>query len=261
MGVIHHQRRAPQVGGMAVLTDVVGSDVIHRLTRGIHAVVARRAVVNDAGVIESRRRPGQSRVAAVALLHGLHVANVFTCRSSTVMARRAGALDMSVIHHQHRAPDVGGMAVFADVVGIDVIDRFAGGIRAVVAGGAVVNDIVMTERGGSPGQRRVADIALQRSLHMTDVLAGRRDTIVTDTATALDVGVIHHQHRAPQIGGMAVLTDVVSRDVVDRLAGSRDAIVATAAAVNDAVVREVGRRPRQRRMTSVALRIRGNVVG
>ena len=58
---------------------------------------------------------------------------VLTRGCDAVMATVAGTQDLQVIHQDHGVPQVGGMTVFADVGGTDVVERLANGGDAVVA--------------------------------------------------------------------------------------------------------------------------------
>ena len=67
------------------------------------AVILR--FVRQAGVAIVCRRPCVRVVAQAAVLRGIEVSGVWTCRGGAVVAGRARSKDLIVIHRGHRRPD------------------------------------------------------------------------------------------------------------------------------------------------------------
>jgi len=102
MTMINPHGRLERIDRMAVLADVVGSDMRRRFAERIDIVVALRAVPGDGSMIEARGLPRQRRMAGVAFQRRLHMPLGFTGRPSTVMATAATAEHVQVVHDHHR---------------------------------------------------------------------------------------------------------------------------------------------------------------
>lgn len=103
------------------------------------AIRARQGVpvierfVRQARVAIVSRRPCV-RVVARAAVHGrIKVPRVLARRNRTVMARRTGSKYLIVIDICHRRPDVRGVAVFANIRGLNVQRTFARCFGSIVA--------------------------------------------------------------------------------------------------------------------------------
>ena len=74
LGVIHGDRRFPEIDGVTVLTHIGGQDVIHPLTGGVDTVVAAGTTINNIRMVKKHFRPSTVDVAGIAFCVGLYVA-------------------------------------------------------------------------------------------------------------------------------------------------------------------------------------------
>ena len=89
--------------------------------------------VRQARVAIISRSPRVRAVAGPAVHGSIKVPRVLARRNRTVMAGRTGSKYLIVIDICHRRPDVGGVAVFANIRGLNVQRTFACRIDAVMA--------------------------------------------------------------------------------------------------------------------------------
>lgn len=96
----------PAEGGriVAVLTGVVGRDVIGRLAFGRLAIMAGEAIAGDRAVIEACRRPKSGGVAILAGVVGGDVVRRLALCCTAVMTAEACAEHRSVVHVWDRSP-------------------------------------------------------------------------------------------------------------------------------------------------------------
>ena len=100
--------------------------------RACQGVPVIERFVRQARVAIISRSP-RVRVVAGPAVHGsIKVPRVLARRNRTVMAGRTGSKYLIVIDICHRRPDVGGVAVFANIRCLNVQGTFAGCIGAVV---------------------------------------------------------------------------------------------------------------------------------
>ena len=133
------------------------------------------------------------------------------------------------------------MAVLADVGGLDVCRRLADGVCSIVAADAVVGDVHVVEIGRHPCGCCVAVIAAVTAWYVHRVFARRGYTVVTGSTAADNLTVVDSVCRRPDIGCMAVLTDVSALDVRWRLACRLCAIVTVKAVASDIYMVEIRR--------------------
>lgn len=107
--------RYPRIGRMAVFADRAGLDMRGILTRGIGTVMAAGAIARDVDVVEIRGQPGDGRVAVIAVDATGDIGWVFSCRGDAIVARTATTDDLCVVNGIGWYPDVGIVAVFANV--------------------------------------------------------------------------------------------------------------------------------------------------
>jgi len=113
--------------------------------------VARRTVVDDAGMIEHRRREAAGNVTDTAVLGGRDVADILLChRSGTIIAmtffaviNSAGMIKDSIGERNcvMALPAIGSGCRMGRVGGVIL----AGGIGTVVAGGTIARDTHMVK--------------------------------------------------------------------------------------------------------------------
>ena len=138
--VIDSVRRHPQGVVMAVLAEVGCTDMGQVFTGRLSAVMTRRTVAGDPGVIERRRQPGSRRVTVITGITTGDVGWVFAGGGDTIVTGAAGAKHLRVIDGVRRHPQRVVMAVLAEVGCTDVGQVFAGRLSAVMTRRAVAGD-------------------------------------------------------------------------------------------------------------------------
>lgn len=211
------------------------------------------AIASDIRVIEVRRYPTCRSVTVVAIVARVQMCRVFPCCCDAVVAGAAGADDLGVVDRESGRPDIRVMAVLADIAGLDVSRALTGRLDAVVTAHAVARDIDMVEVGRRPAGRRVAIVAVVAARNVCRVFANCRNAIMTGTAGAEYLGVVHRESRLEADGIVTVFTHIGGLYVHRALARSRYAVVAADAVVNDPVVVEYGRNPGCRIVAVIAL--------
>ncbi len=232
--VIDRKRGRPNIRRVAVLADIACLDVRRSFTCCINAIVAADAVARDVDVIEVRRQPGDRRMAVVAVVTASDVCRVFASCRDAIMTGTAASQNLCMVDREYGRPDVRGVAVFADVAGLDVRRSFAGGLRAIVAAKAVAGDVNVVEVGRRPADRRMAVVAVVAAGDVGRVFAGRCDAVMTGTAGADYLRMVDRIRRRPHIAVMAVFADVAGLYVSRALAGRFRTIMAT-----DTITRDV----------------------
>ena len=148
--VVHPDHGNPGRGTVAVLTQVVGLDVLGVLSGGGGAVVAAGAVAGHVAVIERRTRPAVGGVTVVAGVAAGDMVGGLAGGHRAVVTREAGPDDIGVVDPQHGNPGGGAVAVLAQVVGLDVLGVLSGGGGAVVAADTIGTQATMVEPGITP---------------------------------------------------------------------------------------------------------------
>ena len=134
--VIHTRNGLPHDDGVAGRTLIAGLKVGQGLAGCDHAIVATHTIADVADVLDVRRLPLKRRVTVVAAIGGGNMVAGFTSGLFAVVTGCAGAIDLCVIDTDHRLPSEYGVAGLALHGRADMIERLAGGVNAVVAGGA-----------------------------------------------------------------------------------------------------------------------------
>ena len=188
---------------MARLTYVSRRDMSGALACCGRTVVTGDAVTGDIRMIEIRRDPGRCRMTVRA---GVPARNMIRCLAGcgrAVMTGRAGTRHLGMIDSSSRRPHVGVMAVFADTRRQDMSCGLAGSLDSVVAARTVAGDARVLECCRSPGNRRVAIVAVVPAPDMRRVFAGRGSAVVARGAGAEDLGVVDRVGRRPGIAVVA----------------------------------------------------------
>lgn len=184
---------------MAGLAYVGRLYVCRALARRIRAVVAAGAIVDDVGVVECRGRPGDRRVAVVAVIATGDVRWMLTACRHSVMTGSASADYLCVVDRVNGYPDVRGMAVFANIARLNMCLVLARGISAVMAAGTVASDIGVIEIRRQPASRGVAVVAVVATRNMILVLATRDDAIVAGATGPNHLCMINRVNRNPDV--------------------------------------------------------------
>lgn len=165
---------------VAVFADIRGLDMGRILTNRVVTVMATGTVVHDVGVIERCRYPANGCVAIVAVIATGNVRWRFSCRNRTVVAGRAGAHYLGVVHDiDWRKKDIV-VAVLADFRCLDMRRVLADCVATVVAAEAIARDVDVIEIGRSP---RVGCMAV-----LTIVAAGDMRRVFTRGKSAIVAG-------------------------------------------------------------------------
>jgi len=202
--VIDGDNGRPYIRTVAVLADVSRERVQRALASRIRTVMAVGAVANNIRMVEVRGRPRNCRMAVIAVVSARNVCRMFTCGDHAVVARAAGPDDLCVIDVECRQPGVRGMAVFANIAGLNVSWVLASRICAVVAAGTVPRNVDVVEVGGQPTCCGMTVFTVITARNMCRCLSGRDHAVVARAASSYDLSVIDIVGRYPYVGGVAV---------------------------------------------------------
>ena len=226
---------------------------IRRMASGAEEVAAViQRFVGETGMAEISRYPCNRAVAKTTVLRRVEVPRVLAGRRCAIVAGRTGSKDLVVVYGHRRHPEVGAMAVLADIGCLHMRRAFASGVGAVMTAEAIVHYIHMVKIRGQPGDRRMTIVTVIAAGDMRGVFTGRGDAIMAGAAGAQYLGVIDGKGRYEHIGAVAILADIGGLYVCRGLAGGVGAVVAAHAIASDVDVVEVGRQPACRRMTIIA---------
>ncbi len=150
LSMINGRNGRPDIGAVAIFTDIGGLRVQWTFAGRVCSVVAADAVVNNVRVVEICRQPGNSSVAVIAIIAAGDMRWVFANSYHTVMTRATGANNLSVVDIKGRNPGVRRMAIFADNAGENMVGILARCIRAVVATRTISGDVDMVKVCGQP---------------------------------------------------------------------------------------------------------------
>ena len=95
--MVHREDWHPDVGVVAVLTDVCRVDMRRVLACRVYAVMAVETRARNAHVIEVCRHPVDGRMAVVAVVAALDMVGILARRRQTIVAGAAGADDLDVV--------------------------------------------------------------------------------------------------------------------------------------------------------------------
>jgi len=183
---------------------------------------------NDLRMVDGvSRSPNTVVMTILADVCSLYVRYGLASGFYTVVTAEAVADDADMVE-VGRPPGVCSMAVITGIAAVDVGRVFAHGCDTVVARAAGADDLRMVN--GKNGREHVGVVAVLAyvcGLNVCLVLAGCLDTVVAIDAVAGNVHVVEIR-RYPTSRCVAVVASVATRNVVRRLSGRREAIVAGA---------------------------------
>ena len=78
------------------------------------------AIVDDSNVIEIGGAPGIACMTVVTGITACDVSWMFTCCSYAIMAGVASTNNLEMVYRIDRSPDIGVMAIFTNITGLDV---------------------------------------------------------------------------------------------------------------------------------------------
>jgi len=143
----------------------------------VGAMVQR--LVGQSHVPVGMRDPRDGVVANVAFLLCNEVTRVFASRDNAVMAGRARAQHLGMIHPDYGAPRGRAVTVLAHVGRQRMCPPFAGRVQSVVTAGAVTGDGRVIEVCRDPGNGRMTVVAVVAARDVVGVLACRDRAVVT----------------------------------------------------------------------------------
>lgn len=244
---------------MTIFTDVGRLYVGQVLAGGINAIVTACAIAGDVHVIEIRWSPGVCRMTIITGITAREMRGVLAGGCDAVVTGVTGAHNLCVIDSEHRRKDIGVVAVFTDVTGLNVRQILAHRIHAVVAVDAISGDFQMIEIGWQPPCRGVAIVTRIPACQMIQVFAGCGNAIMTGTAFTDHLHVIDNVRRCKGGRTVAVLANYGGLYVGRVLARRGGSIVTTAAVVENIGVIEIGWQPGRAGVTVVAIRAARNM--
>ena len=211
--VIYGLGGRPGVGGVTILTHIVGCDMRGRFARCRRAIVAGHARPRDIAVAEIRGRPGGRCMTGAAFRCGLKMCRRLSGCLGAVVATRARADDIRMINGFGRRPCIGCVTVFAGIGRGYMGRRFTGRRRAIVAGRTGPRHVGVTEGRRAPGIGRMAGAAFCRCLKVRRRLSSGLGAIVAARTTADHIRMIDGLGRGPGGRRVAILTGGVGRNM------------------------------------------------
>ncbi len=200
------------------------------------------------------RRPLGAVMAVSANVGRIDVRRVLAGGHGTVVTGAAFANHLGVVDGVGGRPVNIVMTVLAQVRRIQVGQRvLACCADAVMAAGAVVDDILVVEIGRQPARGRMAVVARVAGLDVIGVLARGGGSVVTGAAGTNDLKVVDRVRRCPFDVVVAVFAQLRCRDVCRGFPCSSKAVMAAGAIAGYVDVVEIGRHPGSRRVAVVAV--------
>jgi len=204
-----------------------GYNVVLRFARGENAVVAGSTGIDDAGMLECRRREAGCVMAIVTILLRRDMAGYFAPGGGepAVVATFATIADAAMGECRWRETNANDMAHVTVIDGRNVVNRFAGGESLVMAGSAVVHNPGVIEKcideaGGDMAQR-----AILRGGNMIPGFARADHPVMAGKAISGDTGMVEDpgNKAAGSMAGAAVFGD---RYMIRRQAAGDGPVVA-----------------------------------
>lgn len=97
------------------------------LAGGCQAIVATDTGPRNAAMIKLGRKPGAGAMTKIAGFRGDHVIEFLTGSGNSIVTVQATSLDLHMIDPGYRGPEIGAVAVLANIAGLDMINRRCGG--------------------------------------------------------------------------------------------------------------------------------------
>ena len=251
--VIDGDYRCPGRAAVTIFTNTRRLYVLRSLSGRNRAIVAAYAIARGICVIEVRRRPGDGRMAIVAIAATCDMRRMLAGSDDAVMTGRTTAEYLCVIDRYHGCPDCGAVAILANVRGLNVLRTLTGCISTVVAGHAAARDVGVVEIRRYPRDGGVAVVAAIAARDVQRVFASRSDAVMTGAATAQNLRMIDGDYGRPDGPTMAVLADVCCLNMHRSFASCFRTVMAAHAIANDVRVIEVRRSPGDSSVAIVAV--------
>jgi len=176
--------RFPNIGGVAVITNICRVDVVEAFTGGNNTIMTGHTRLSNLFVIKVRRCPCGAAVTVITLSHSGQMIGIFTLGNNTIVATVTRAQYLQMIDLGCGFPRISGVAVLTDIGSTDVFETLAGGDDAVMAGCTGLGCLLVIKLGGYPGCRRVAVITLRRGWQVIEIFTGADDAIMAGITTS-----------------------------------------------------------------------------
>ena len=239
--MVDSKHGCPHIARVTVFANIARLHVRGAFARGFGAVVATEAVARNIDMIEVRWQPGNGCMAIVAIVAAGDMRRVFSSCRNTVMTGTAGTGYLCVVDSNGGRPDIGVMAVLANVRRLYVCQILACCFGSVVATEAVARNIHVIECRGPPGNRCMTIIAGIVTGDVCRMFSGRCDAVMTGAAGANYLGMVDGKNGHEYIGAVAVLANVAGLHMPGVLAVRIHPIVAVDAITGDVYVIKIRR--------------------
>ena len=172
-------------------------------------------------------------MAVVAVIAAGDMRWVLAGGNDAIVTGAASADYLRVVHRVSRNPDIGVMAVFANICCQNVCRVFAGRFDAVVAAYAIAGDADVIEICRQPTGCRMAVIAIIAARDMRWMLACGRRAVMARTAGTEDLCVVDSVGRRENICIVTIFTNVGCLYMRRTLADGINAVVAAGAIIDN----------------------------
>lgn len=227
--VIDGHDRSKRHDAMAIFANVGCRNVSRWLADGVGVVVTAHAIARDVVVIKIGRHEGIRRMAVVARIAAQDVSRVLADRDRVVVTAHARTDDLQVVDGHGRRECHDAMTIFADRRRVDVIERLADRLDAVMAAYAVAHDVVVIEIRRQPAVRRVAVLARVAACDVIRGFAIGDRIVVAARARAEHMQVVDGRHGRERDDVMTVFANIGRLYVSLRFADRRHVVVAAEA--------------------------------
>lgn len=160
-----------------------------------------------------RGNPCYGRVTNMAGLRGWNMTGPLAYSGYAVVTTGARSYNLRMVDSHGRAPQAGAMARFADVTRCNMVQRFSGGVDAVVTPCTTVGNSSVIEGGAGPTGGVVATVAGGGRCDMSGSFTARDRAVVTTRAGSVDLGVINACSRLPQRRTVTILAEIGRRNM------------------------------------------------
>lgn len=144
----------------------------------------------------------------VAGVTAANVSRIFAGRDIAVVTRAASPDDLRMVYRKHGCEHIRVVTILANCGGQNMRGVLADGFSAIVAARTVVADIDMIEIRRYPACGRMTIVTVVAAVDMGRVLSDRRNSVMTRTATAQNLGMVDRKHGREHIGIVTVFTHV-----------------------------------------------------
>ena len=203
-------------------------------------------------MVKNSRYPASGPVAVIAGIRALDMGSMFPCGNVAVVTGKAGTQYISVIDSNSGYPAGIPVAIFTQIIGINVVIVFAGRNGSVVATGTIGSIGRVVKGGRYPARSPVTVIAGIRALDMGSMFPCGNVAVVTGKAGTQYISVIDSNSGYPAGIPVAIFTQIIGINVVIVFAGRNGSVVATGTIGSIGRVVKGGRYPARSPVTVIA---------